>query len=99
MARDSPTRTRISTRLGDLGAVATARLVAVVAACLAVADGFRWGNRWYVSSVFAGDPETQGHALEILSSAHSALVDGLVELSVAAVAAVIGWRLRVVRHA
>ncbi|WP_161784065.1 hypothetical protein [Cellulomonas carbonis] len=49
--------------------------------------------------MFAGDPETQGHALEILSSAHSALVDGLVELSVAAVAAVIGWRLRVVRHA
>ncbi|GAB6936752.1 hypothetical protein JCM11754A_02750 [Isoptericola variabilis] len=69
--------------------------VAVVAALLAVADGFRWGNRWYVSTMF-DDPDDALYSLEILAKAHDALVHGLLWLAVAVAAAVIGWRLRVV---
>ena len=69
----------------------------MLAVLLAVADGFRWGNRWYVSTMFEdSDPV---YALEILAKAHDALVHGLVWLVVALVAAVVGWRLRVVRRA
>lgn len=69
--------------------------VAVLAAFLAVADGFRWGNRWYVSTMFDG-PGDAAYALDILTKAHDALLHGLVWLVVAAVSAAIGWRLRVV---
>ncbi|HWV77050.1 MAG TPA: hypothetical protein VN027_07030 [Isoptericola sp.] len=68
---------------------------AVVAALLAVADGFRWGNRWYVSTMF-DDPDDALYSLEILAKAHDALVHGLLWLAVAVAAAIIGWRLRVV---
>lgn len=66
-----------------------------MAAFLAVADGFRWGNRWYVSTMFDG-PDDALYSLEILAKAHDALVHGLIWLVVAATAAAIGWRLRVV---
>ena len=69
--------------------------VAVLAAFFAVADGFRWGNRWYVSTMFA-DADDPVYSLEILAKAHDALVHGLVWLVVALVAAFVGWRLRVV---
>lgn len=68
-----------------------------MAAFLAVADGFRWGNRWYVSTMFDG-PDDVLYSLEILAKAHDALVHGLIWLVVALVAAAAGWRLRVVRR-
>ncbi|MFE7405177.1 hypothetical protein [Isoptericola sp. NPDC057559] len=74
------------------------RAVAVVAACLAVADTFRWGNRWYVSTMFDG-PGDAVYALDILTKAHDALLHGLAWLAVALLAAAVGWRLRVVRRA
>ncbi|MEL7977518.1 hypothetical protein AAG589_16765 [Isoptericola sp. F-RaC21] len=70
--------------------------VAVLAVLLAVADGFRWGNRWYLSTMF--DRSDREYALEILAKAHDALVHGLAWLVVALVAAALGWRLRVVRR-
>lgn len=73
---------------------APARVVAVVALVLAVADGFRWGNRWYVATQVARSDVDWGNAM--VAHAHGALVRGLVLLVVAAVAAVIGWRVRVV---
>jgi hypothetical protein len=73
------------------------RIVAVVALCLAVADGFRWGNRWYVSTMV--EDSSPGYALEIVAKAHDALVHGLAWLVVAVIAALVGWRLRVVRGA
>ncbi|GAA1980187.1 hypothetical protein GCM10009718_16400 [Isoptericola halotolerans] len=75
----------------------TARGVAVVAALLAVADGFRWGNRWYVSTMFGGARSGNDLAAERLAGAHGALVACLCWLSLAIVAAVVGWQLRVVR--
>jgi hypothetical protein len=73
-----------------------ARLVAVVAVAFAVADGFRWGNRWYVSTMFGGAASGDPLAVDRLVGAHGALVSGLVWWGVAAVAAAVGWRLRVV---
>jgi len=72
-----------------------ARILAVVASCLAVADGFRWGNRWYVSTMFDA-PGDAAYAADILAKAHAALVHGLGWLLLAVLAAVVGWRLRVV---
>lgn len=74
---------------------AAARVVAVTLV-LAVADGFRWGNRWYVATQFARTDVDWGNAM--IAHAHGALVRGLVLLLVSAVAGVIGWRLRVVVH-
>lgn len=67
--------------------------MAVVAMCLAVADGFRWGNRWYVASQF-GEGQL---ALERLTGAHAALLAGLGWLCLAMAAAAVGWQLRIVR--
>lgn len=77
-----------------------ARLVAIVATCLAVADGFRWGNRWYVSTMFGSSGEAD-IAGDILAKAHGALLQGLGWLALAILAATVGWqlRLRVVRSA
>jgi len=74
-----------------------ARVVAAVALYLAVADGFRWGNRWYVSTMYdrSGAPVI---AHDVLMKAHDALLHGLVWLAVALVAAVVGWQLRLVRR-
>lgn len=74
----------------------TAKVVAVLALVLAVADGFRWGNRWYVATRFARSDVDWGNALA--AHAHGALVRGLALLVVAGVAAVIGWRVRLVLH-
>lgn len=73
---------------------AAAQVIAVLALVLAVADGFRWGNRWYVATQFAQSDVDSGNAM--VAHAHEALVRGLALLLVAAVAAVIGWRVRVV---
>ncbi|PFG41499.1 hypothetical protein ATJ88_0138 [Isoptericola jiangsuensis] len=73
-----------------------ARPVAVVALLLAVADVFRWGNRWYVSTMFGGAASGDPLAVERLVGAYTALLTGLVWLAVAVVAATVGWRLRVV---
>lgn len=89
-------------RMSDVAAVAPvvgwarrlARPVAVVAVLLAVADLFRWGNRWYLSTRMADTPDG---GFGLLAAAHSALLAAVVWLVVAAVAAVVGWRLRVVR--
>ncbi|MFE5342926.1 hypothetical protein ACFQ80_22100 [Isoptericola sp. NPDC056578] len=72
------------------------RVVAVLALFLAFADGFRWGNRWYISTMF--EDSSPEYALEIIAKAHDALVHGLIWLVVAALAAAVGWRLRVVRR-
>lgn len=74
----------------------TAKVVAVLAFLLAVADGFRWGNRWYVATRFARSDVDSGNAM--VAHAHGALVHGLVLLLVAGVAAAVGWRVRVVLH-
>lgn len=74
-----------------------ARGVAVVAAVLAVVDGFRWGNRWYVSTMFGSAGSGDDLAAEKLAGAHGALVAGLAWLCLAIAAAVVGWRLSVVR--
>lgn len=76
---------------------AVARFVAIAALCLAVADGFRWGNRWYVATMFDRSGGTE-MALDVLAKAHDALLRGLGWLAVAVVCAAIGWRLRVVRR-
>lgn len=68
----------------------------MLALVLAVADGFRWGNRWYVATRFARSDVDWGNAL--VAHAHGALVRGLALLVVAGVAAVIGWRVRLVLH-
>lgn len=73
---------------------ATAKGIAVLALILAIADGFRWGNRWYVATQFARTDVDLGNA--VVAHAHGALVRGLVLLLVAVVAAVIGWRVRIV---
>jgi hypothetical protein len=73
---------------------AAAQVVAVLTFLLAVADGFRWGNRWYLATRFARSDVDVGNAM--VAHAHEALVRGLVLLLVAAVAAAIGWRVRVV---
>ncbi|MGF0115150.1 hypothetical protein ACQFYA_02330 [Promicromonospora sp. Marseille-Q5078] len=74
-----------------------ARIVAAVALCLAVADGFRWGNRWYVSTMYDRSGSTViSH--NVLMKAHDALLHGLVWLAVALVAAVVGWQLHLVRR-
>ena len=70
-----------------------ARFAAVGAVLLAGGNLIAWGNRWYVSTWHAGT----AYGDHLLRAAHSALVTGLVCLVVAAVAAVVGWRLRVVR--
>lgn len=70
----------------------TAQVVAVAALLLAVADGFRWGNRWFVATRLAD----AGQQDAMIAHAHGALVRGLALLLVAVVAAVVGWRLRVV---
>jgi hypothetical protein len=75
---------------------AAVRVVAVLALALAVVDGVRWGNRWYVATQFARSDVDWGNAT--VAHAHEALVRGLALLLVAAVAAVIGWRVRVVVH-
>ncbi|MDO8143807.1 hypothetical protein [Isoptericola sp. 178] len=70
--------------------------MALVAALLAIADGFRWGNRWYVSTMYGGAADGGALAVERLVAAHSALVSGLGWLCLAVAAAVLGWRLRIV---
>ncbi|MBO1752071.1 hypothetical protein J4G33_09675 [Actinotalea sp. BY-33] len=77
------------------GVRSLARGLAVVAAALAVADLFRWGNRWYVSTQFAASDEA--YASQLLASAHAPLVSAVVWVLVATAATAIGWRLRVVR--
>jgi hypothetical protein len=72
----------------------TAKVVALLALALAVADLFRWGNRWYVATRFARTDQARGDAM--IAHAHAPLVSALALLLVAAVAAVIGWRLRIV---
>ncbi|WP_166848104.1 hypothetical protein [Isoptericola sp. BMS4] len=76
---------------------ALARVVTLVALVLAVADGFRWGNRWYLSTAF-GDAGSPGHAADLLASAHGALLHGLGWLALAVAAGAVGWQLRVVRR-
>lgn len=75
---------------------AVAKVVAVLALALAVAEAFRWGNRWYVATRFARSDADWGNAMA--ADAHEALVAGLALLLVAGVAAVVGWRVRVVVH-
>ncbi|WP_277211154.1 hypothetical protein [Isoptericola croceus] len=67
-----------------------ARVVALVAGCLAIADGFRWGNRLYVSTMF---DEGSWTALERADAAQEALVSGLGFLTITVLAAVVGWSL------
>lgn len=71
-----------------------AQVLAVAAVALVIADLFRWGNRWYVSTMF--EPGSL-YSVDLTIAAHTALVRALVLACVAAVAAVVGWRLRVVR--
>ena len=64
-----------------------------------VADLVRWGNRWYVTEVFARDAGTpEGASWEwvygMLHSAHEALVRGVVLSLLAAVLVVIAVGLR-----
>ena len=73
-----------------------ARFIAVLAAAFAVADLFRWGNRWYVSTQVAATDELW--AGQLLAHAHTALVGALLWTLLAVVAAGVGWQLRVVRH-
>ncbi|WP_278235472.1 hypothetical protein [Isoptericola sp. AK164] len=67
------------------------RLVLVVGTGLAVADGFRWGNRLYLSTQFA-DVDL-AYAADLAAHARDALAHGLVWLVVAALAAVVAWLL------
>jgi len=74
----------------------TAQVVAVAALLLAVADGFRWGNRWFVAARLADAGQQDAMIAHAHAHAHGALVRGLALLLVAVAAAVVGWRLRVV---
>ncbi len=73
------------------GAWHLVRIAAVGVFLLAVADLFRWGNRWYVSTAFADDP---GYSATLEAGAHHALVRALACLLVAVALAVVGWRVR-----
>ncbi|GII98317.1 hypothetical protein Slu03_06950 [Sediminihabitans luteus] len=75
---------------------ATARVVAVGAVLMAVADAFRCGNRWYVSTMFGGADSGDYMALDLAAGAFHAMVACLAWVCVALVAAAVGWRLRVV---
>lgn len=75
------------------GSRAVVEVIATLAFVLAVADGFRWGNRWYIAGRWAQTDEDLGHAM--LAHAQEALVRGVVLLLVAVVAAVVAWRMRV----
>lgn len=63
--------------------------VAAVVAVFGVADLVRWGNRWYVSEVFAEVASADGEAgwrfaFHLLHAAHEALVRGILLCVVAA---------------
>ncbi|WP_407343581.1 hypothetical protein [Pengzhenrongella phosphoraccumulans] len=74
-------------------------LAAVFLGLAGVADLVRWGNRWYISEVFAREARaSDGTSWEwvygLLHSAHEALVRGLVFFLLAAVLAAITVVLR-----
>ena len=67
------------------------RIAAVGAFLLVVADLFRWGNRWYVSTQY---PDDAAYSASLELGAHQALVRALASLLVAAALALVGWRVR-----
>jgi len=74
-------------------------LAAVFLGLAGVADLVRWGNRWYITEVFAREARTpDGTSWEwvysLHHSAHEALVGGLILLLLAAVLAAITVVLR-----
>ena len=75
------------------GSRAVVEVIATLAFILAVADGSRWGNRWYIAGQWAQTDPDLGHAM--LAHAHEALLRGVVLLLVAVVASVVAWRMRV----
>lgn len=83
----------VSARRPRTGLRAVVEVIAALAFVLAVADGFRWGNRWYIASRWAQEDADLAHAR--MDLADEALIRGLVLLAVAVVAAVIVWRMRV----
>jgi len=75
-------------------------VAAVLLGLAGVADLVRWGNRWYITEVFARNAGVPGgasweYAYGLLHGAHEALVRGLVLLLIAAAVATI---TAVIRH-
>lgn len=75
-----------------------AQVTGVIALLLAVAEGFRWGNRAYLAHVLAGEPGMAAFALERALGAQEALLHGVVLLAVGLVLVALGWRLVLVRR-
>ena len=75
-----------------------AQIVSVCCGWWVVVSLCQWGNRWYLSTVYADSAGSWDRSVELLLSAHGALVRGLVLLVVCLAAAVVGWQLRVVRR-
>lgn len=81
--------------------VGLSTITASILALAGIADLFRWGNRWYVSSMFARDTSASDSAMwqwigSLLDGAHEALECGIVLLALAAAFA--AWRVALRRR-
>ena len=99
MAAERSTEAGRRRRTAAENAARWSSVAAVLLGLAGVADLVRWGNRWYITEVFArttrtGDEASWEYLYGLLHGAHEALVRGLVLLLLAAVFAAIAVVVR-----